>query len=173
MHFESITQDSFLFDAVKLIYESSFPPDERREFNQALFDKKEYSLLAAVDDEVFGFISFWDLGGFVFIEHIAVQKELRNHGIGSKMLGEFLNKYNTIILEVEKPQNEQQYLRIKFYEQFGFKLNTYPYSQPSYGNGKSPVNLFLMSYPKILPPAEFEKVKEKLHQSAYGLNKSI
>lgn len=169
MHFESITQDSFLFDAVKLIYESSFPPDEKREFNQALFDKKEYSLLAAVDDEVFGFISFWDLGDFVFIEHLAVQKELRNHGVGSKMLGEFLNKYKTITFEVEKPQTEQQYLRIKFYEQFGFKLNPYPYLQPSYGPGKSPVPLYLLSYPKALSSVEFTKTKQKIYAIVYGL----
>lgn len=167
MHFERITPDSFLFDAVKLIYESSFPPDEKREINQSLFDKKDYSLLAAVEDEVIGFISFWDLGTFVFIEHLAVQKELRNQGIGSKMFGDFMNTYKNIILEVEKPQTEQQYLRIKFYEQFGFKLNTHPYTQPSYGEGKSSVPLYLLSYPRALSADEFTNVRKKLYSIVY------
>ncbi|MFH1520634.1 MAG: GNAT family N-acetyltransferase [Candidatus Micrarchaeota archaeon] len=171
MYFERITPDSFLFDAVKLIYETSFPSDEKRELDLLLFDKKDYSLMAAVEDRVIGFISFWDFGTFIFIEHLAVEKELRNQGIGSKMLGEFMNKYQNIILEVEKPQNEQQYLRIKFYEQFGFKLNHYPYVQPSYGKGKSPVPLYLLTYPRPLNLDQFTNIKKKLYEIVYDNSK--
>lgn len=173
MQLERITRDSLLFDGVKQIYESSFPPEEKRELNQLLFDKKNYSLLAAVEDQVVGFISVWDLGDFVFIEHCAVRKELRVQGVETQVLAEFLNSHKFVILEVEIPKTEEQYIRTKFYEKIGFKLNLYSYLQPSYGPGKPVVHLHLMSYPEALSERDFEAIRKKIHKTVYDLRESL
>ncbi|VVC03697.1 Acetyltransferase (GNAT) domain protein [Candidatus Bilamarchaeum dharawalense] len=169
MKFERITPDSCYFDSVKKIYETSFPPEEKRDLTEKLFTNPNYSLLAVLEEDIIGFLSVWDLGNFVFIEHFAVVKELRDQGIGTKMLVQYLSDHNNVILEVEMPQTEDQYLRIKFYEKIGFKLCVYPYVQPSYGPGKPPVSLFLMSYPRTLGSDDFAAIKEKLYKTVYGL----
>jgi ribosomal protein S18 acetylase RimI-like enzyme len=169
MQLESVTIDSFWFDTVKEIYEYSFPPEERRELDSSLFGKSNYALLAAVEDEVIGFLSTWEFDNFDFIEHFAVRKELRSQGVGTKLLAEFMNNRKNIIIEVERPKSEEQYMRIKFYERMGFKLNTYDYVQPSYGPGKPPVNMHLMSYPKALSIGEYNIVKKQLYAEVYGL----
>ncbi|MFH1785072.1 MAG: GNAT family N-acetyltransferase [Candidatus Micrarchaeota archaeon] len=169
MRFERITSESFVFDAVKEIYESSFPPEEKRELNKDLFDRKNYSLLTAIEDEPVGFISVWDFGNFVFIEHFAVKKQLRDQGIGTRMLSKFLDDHPDVILEIERPKTEEQYMRIKFYKQIGFHLNNYQYVQPPYGPEKPPVNMFIMSYPKALSDNEFSNIKKRIYSTVYGI----
>ena len=61
-----------------------------------------------------------------------------------------------IILEAEAPETEMQKKRIKFYENLGFKVNSYDYTQPSYHNAQS-VPLLVLSFPKALDEKEFKE----------------
>ncbi len=163
---------SALFEGVWRIYESSFPPDERRSLEKQLplFSDERYSLLAAVEDgRAIGFISCWELAGFSFIEHIAVHEASRGRGAGTRMMEEFLPGREKVILEVEAPRTPIQKKRVAFYGKFGFVLNPQGYIQPPYGEGKKPVHLLLMSRPARLTDAGFSSARKELHLSVYGL----
>ncbi len=158
-------------------YKSSFISDERRSFEKqlAIVRNPEYHLHAAtIDNNFIGFLSSWKFDDFVFLEHFAIVETERGRGYGSDILKEFISSSKVpIILEVEKPVSTDQKRRIAFYLGFGFHLNTFDYIQPSYGDGKNPLHLLLMSYPKELDDSSFNKIRDKLHTFVYGLKTSI
>ncbi|MTI66264.1 MAG: GNAT family N-acetyltransferase [Firmicutes bacterium] len=92
---------------------------------------KRYNIKNMYDNNVLvGFCSTWDLHDFVFIEHIAIDNELRGQGYGSKLIEDILSRNKNVILEVEKPENNIAKKRIEFYKKHGFKLNLFHYEQP-------------------------------------------
>jgi GNAT superfamily N-acetyltransferase len=167
------------FREVWELYESAFPPDERRDGKRQaeLFKRPEYALLAALNEKsgaFAGFLSLWEFGGFVFIEHMAVKEPLRGSGVGTEILKSFLSSCpKNVVLETERPQSEIQKRRIAFYERLGFKLNRHDYTQPSYGQGKSPVPMFLMSYPGHIGEKEFPFLMKDIHAVVYGLKEPL
>ena len=103
----------------------------------------------------------------MFIEHIAINKELRSKGYGSKTIELIKAKYDLpIILEAEAPETGMQKKRIKFYENLGFKVNSYDYTQPSYHNAES-VPLLVLSFPKFLNENEFEEFVATTRRDVY------
>jgi ribosomal protein S18 acetylase RimI-like enzyme len=159
------------FNAVWEIYEDSFPEDERRnlEEQRKLLNNPLYNFIPIHDEEkLIGFVAIWNLNEFIFIEHLAIKKELRGNGYGTKIIEDIKSKYNkNIILEVEKPKTYEAKIRIEFYKRLGFYLNEYDYSQPSLGENKEPVPLFLMSFPENMNICEFKEIKEKLYTIVY------
>ena len=71
-----------------------------------------------------------------------------------------------IILEVEFPETEIQMKRIRFYENLGFKVNSYSYSQPSYHNAEC-VPLQILSFPEVLSKSEFDNFFIKTRKTVY------
>lgn len=138
----------------------AFPYEERRDEcdEEKCFLKKEFNFCEIIDnDESVGLVVFWLFNKFLFIEHIAINKEIRSKGYGSKTIDLIKSKYNLpIILEAEAPLTETQKKRIKFYENLGFKVNSYDYTQPSYHNAES-VPLLVLSFPKVLNENEFDE----------------
>lgn len=165
------------FKEIWTIYKSSFPFDERRSLKQQLklFKNKRYSFFAVYEiKSLVGIITLWNLNNCIFIEHLAVKRNLTGRGIGTKLLKEFISKHKkTIILEVERAKSEANKRRISFYKRLGFKLNKHLYTQPSYAKSKSPVPMFLMAYPHKISKPKFSKVREEIHTSAYGCKKAI
>ena len=160
------------------IYESSFPANERRDIalQASAMKNKSYKFYSVSENkETIALIAFWEFPSFIFLDHFAVKKASRNKGIGSKILGKFLDKNakKTIILEVERPESETAARRIGFYENFGFRLNNFSYIQPSFGKEKNPVPMLLMSCPKKLGSQEFHSVRATIHKSAYGRKKPL
>ena len=159
------------------IYESSFPSDERRDLKsqQKLMKNKSYNFIIVLKNNILvAIITDWDFGNFLFVEHLAVKGDLRGKHIGTELLKEYLAKNKQkIILEVERPETEIAAKRIKFYEKIGFELNTFDYIQPPYGKDKSPVPMFLMTYPKKISGFEFSSIREKIHIVVYGLQKPL
>ena len=79
------------------IYEYSFPTDERRgiEKQKEVLNQEEYSFSSIKDeDTVTGMIATWDFDTISFIEHIAIKKECRGKGIGTKIMKEHCEKNN-------------------------------------------------------------------------------
>ncbi len=138
----------------------AFPYEERRdECDEAkCFLKSQFNFCEITDSgESVGLIVFWVFESFLFVEHIAINKEIRSKGYGSKTIELIKTKYNLpIILEAESPETEMQKKRIKFYENLGFKVNSYDYTQPSYHNAES-VPLLVLSFPKVLNENEFDE----------------
>ena len=156
----------------KHTYESSFPEDERREFDQLLdlLDNTQFKLYEIYLNEKFsGFISVWNLTGFNFIEHFAICAKEQGKGYGTQVLNQvLLINSKPIVLEVEEPFTETARRRISFYERLNFSMNTGSYFQPPYSIGKSSVKMQLMSYPAKIEPQDFERIKAQIHDSVYG-----
>lgn len=161
-----------LFTQLFEIMEYSFPRDERRDFEDhfAEFTKPPFrSLVWEENGSIAGFMNYWQLNGFVYLEHFAVAKELRGHGLGSKLMEKLREVTNCpIVLEVEPPElSEAAAHRISFYKRLGFHLNEYEYYQPPYHKGEKPVRLMIMSAPAPLLGKEFDEVKTLIYREAY------
>lgn len=135
---------------VQEIYENSFPENERRDFAQLLeiVDKQDVELIVATDNEaVVGFYTIWDLGSFCFLEHFAVNENIRGKGYGKKIAAHiFSHNEKPTIFEVEPPVDEISKKRVLFYNNFGFTLYAdFPYRQPSYDGVKPTIPMMLMA----------------------------
>ena len=138
------------------LYNESFPPDERRELKDeehlANFIKMKggkFNAFAAKDGDLFlAFLSYWTFEGYTYIEHFAVVPEHRGKRIGALMLNHLFKEVSpNVLIEVEKPEGEEQKRRIKFYEQNGFRVREeLDYTQPAYSSDKSPVEMLLMTH---------------------------
>jgi len=159
------------------IYSGAFPDDTKRSFEKqsdVICDRKYNFCKVGFGDLFVGVFAYWDLGLFLFVEHFAVDKNLRDKGFGTDLLQDFVKcSDKLVILEVHKPDTEIDKRRIGFYERNGFKLNEFDYLQPPYENGKKAVPLFVMSYPRPLHEAEFVKIRKLLHTEVYGLDEVL
>lgn len=161
------------FDQIYDLMEQSFPKKEFRGYaeQKKLLSLPPYHMLIERNEqqEVIGFLAGWEFEHFRFIEHIAVSPTLRGGGVGKRLVRRFLAQSNLpVILEVEKPEDEQQRRRIGFYERLGFALEDYEYVQPSLRPGEPAVPLRIMSYPMRIAPLEFNKMKHTLYKEVYA-----
>lgn len=157
------------FDPVFSIMERSFPKEEYRPYpaQKALLRDPAYGIYVAKEGaRILGLAAVWELENWLFIEHLAVEPECRNGGIGAKLLQRFANKRSC--LEVEPPEGPLACRRIGFYSRNGFFFNSYPYMQPSLGQGRSPVPLFIMTSGSAATPEEFAQIKSLLYTRVYG-----
>ena len=146
--FRKITSETE-FEDIKSLYLTTFPPAERREYSglvQLLNNAECVVNLIFADHKIAGLIIVWDFQEFVFIEHFAIETELRGRGIGEKSLALITNNYHKpVILETEPPIDEMSKRRVGFYQRNGFHLLKNQYFQPSYDGIKPEVELRLMS----------------------------
>ena len=146
------------FDACWDLYNNAFPLEERRDldyFLESLDNKDFYFQALLFEQKLVGFISWWELENFLYVENFAIFPQFRGGGYGQlvlKMLKDISTK--TIILEVEHPFDIMSERRISFYERNGFILNAYEYLQPPY-RGTDTVPLLLMTYPKQIPTYDY------------------
>ena len=157
---------SLLAEAWKL-YESSFPTEERRNWNQqqAIMQLEAYHFdLVMYNHELVGILLWWEFATIRYIEHFAIQTSQRNSGFGKTCLENFIAESDVqVLLEVEKPEDSLKQRRIGFYQRLGFHLNAYDYAHPPYLEGGDFVELLLMSYPDKLREDELQTFKTKGH----------
>ena len=149
-------------------YEKTFPADERRDENQFLsLNEKPNCYIFGVknDDDLAGYVILWKCENFHFLEHFEVFEEFRNLKLGSKILSELKEKFGNLILESEPSNlNEMAERRINFYERNGFSIISEKYIQPSYGEGKNWLNLFLLSNFEV---ENISEIVEEIHALVY------
>lgn len=161
------------FDIVYNIMEKSFPEDERRTYDEQkeLLSNsayKIYVLRESITNQIQAFAAIYEFDKIVFIEHLAVNPDCRNGGIGSKFLKTLLSMTNKMIcLEVELPLNEIAARRIGFYERNNFFLNEFRYIQPSLSKGRKEVPLYIMTSGRRVTKEEFESIKNDLYEKVY------
>lgn len=161
---------------VKNVYYNSFPPEERRAWenieNLLAFDGSPYHIDAVFCDEQFiGFISWWAFADFDYVEHFAVDSSMRGHGIGTKVISHFVkDRAKPVVLEVELPENgEMAQRRIAFYLRNGFVVHDkFEYIQPSYGEGLPPVPMMLMTS-GASASVDLKYISQQLHEVVYGV----
>ncbi len=138
------------FEKMYSIMEQAFPSAERRkkESQIALLDNPLYCISVYKDKyDILAFAASWNLGSFIFIEHLAVSHALRGKGIGTQ----FLEKYKDtaplpIILEVEDTNTDIAKKRIEFYKRLGFKISDVCYIQPTLDHSNTLIPLRMMYY---------------------------
>ncbi len=161
-----------LFDEMFSLIERSFPPDERRrkEEHFAEFDSPVFRSLCLCGEKLLGFFNFWDFSDFVYLEHFAVDPELRGKGIGSGILKKVLDIHcgRRAVLEAEPPElNEIAFRRIGFYKRLGFFQNPMEYWQPPITANEPPVRLSLLSTPVLLTESEYSSIRGTIYREVY------
>lgn len=80
------------------------------------FQSERYRLICHEENNVLvGFISYWNFDNFIYIEHFAVNKDLRGRGYGFKIMEEFKSATDKIlILEIDKITDAQSAARLRF-----------------------------------------------------------
>jgi ribosomal protein S18 acetylase RimI-like enzyme len=159
---------------IENIYTKSFPIEERRPIDKMFklyedYEDKFKILLCIKNNERIGFITYWHLNNFTFIEHFAISPDYRRSGYGTKIMQLFIEKVSLpIILEVEPPSSHWDERRIIFYERLGFKLwDTIEYKQPSYHQDGKSYPMKLMSLREIDIENEDQNVIKLIHSEVY------
>ena len=133
------------------IYENSFPAHERRtwaDYARLCANEPRFvpSILCTQGHKV-GLLWYWQFAEFVYLEHFALAKEVRNQGMGGIFLDIFLKRHTNVILEVEPPETSITCRRIGFYQRHGMVLQPWVYTHPGYGQKETPHLLQLMTWP--------------------------
>ncbi len=162
--------DTADINAAEALYLASFPPEERRPWEQIADADTEPQAYGIYDaDNLFaGFITVWNFGGYVYVEHFAVDSTRRGSGIGAAAMASLRELAGVpVVLEVEPPGHPDPMVprRIAFYKRCGFALLDYDYVQPPYAPGLPSVPLCLMSTDSAIEASEIERT---LHTKVYG-----
>lgn len=157
------------FDRFYALLEASFPADEYRpyEAQKAVLARPEYQILT--NDAQDAMLTLWRFPTFAYLEHLVVAPGGRNRGLGSQLLQSLLSGLTVpLVLEAEPPETELARRRLGFYQRNGFFIHPYPYEQPPYGPGRSPVPLKVLSNAPM-NPEEFRTVRDTLYRQVYGV----
>ena len=174
---ERINTSDKRYSFVESLLQTSFPEVERRDNadqrevtdNNTLFTPYIITDNDRPDVNI-GLITIWSFGDFCYVEHLATSPEVRNHGYGARIMEALKEKVNcTIVLEVEKPEDEMSIRRIKFYERCGFKLCYKDYIQPAYRKGGETIPLYIMFYGAESIDEDFDKIKTSIYRNVYNV----
>lgn len=175
-HLYATTQNELRYDEIaRQIYETSFPEDERRNFDllKALDGKYDFDFFVIADKQAnaIGIISLWSFKEFIYIEHFAIQQNERGKGIGSSVLSSLANKYSKpILLEVELPEDDLAKRRIAFYQRHGFAVQPYDYTQPAYDKTKQSLPMIVMIKADFeITKRFFDSAIATIYKEVYGL----
>ena len=161
------------FKRLWLLYNTSFPEDERRSLleHELVMDDPRFHFSAIRRKGVtVGLLAYWLLHDMFFIEHFAICPESRSAGIGGKVI-EQLQYYadRKIVLDVE-PKNDSTdtYRRVRFYEKHGFRYCPKPVVLPSYWFAK-PIASNLMVWSSNKTNLTQRKIVEDIRKSIYSI----
>lgn len=167
---------------VKRLYTDAFPIEERRPWD-ALIDKlsdsgSHFHIMAIYSrGHLSGFISWWEMNDFRYIEHFAVDTRLRGSGIGAKAITRFVTQGSPVILEVEPADTGLMAARrINFYKRCGFTPHPgFPYIQPPYAPGLPSMPLMLMTAKASgrHPDIDLPEAATRIHTLVYNHPHSI
>ncbi|MBX3063107.1 MAG: GNAT family N-acetyltransferase [Anaerolineae bacterium] len=140
------------------IYEDNFPPEERKPFELIAkgIQAGKYYAFVAVETQAeattasvaaFAFLLLLDTAPVLFLEYIAVDKNLHSKGLGTQLFKSIESSLQqegnitAIVWEVEPlltdDPTDQRVRRVKFYHQLGAILitNSESYCMPDYESG--------------------------------------
>lgn len=156
------------FEKAWKLYLDSFPEIERRtlEEQEEILTDKNFKMTCYVEDEVLiSIVFYWKISSYTFLEHFAVNSELRGQSFGSKILQKFINDKKNIVLEIEPIVDEITQKRLKFYKKFGFVVNTHEHLQIPFRESAKELKLLLMSQEKTLSQQEYKVFYESMKKS--------
>lgn len=169
MEFLAITSpEDYRINQIYHSYSTTFPEDERRnwdQFIQLLSHSKAKIISVLHESNPIGYLIIWELSHYIFVEHFEVFAEFRNQKLGSHITSYLFQNYPRIVLEIEPEHiNEDAKRRYSFYQKNHFRLIDEMYVQPSYGEGKKPLNLWLLAN---YSPEVLKEVKNEIYDVVY------
>nr|DAQ80015.1 MAG TPA: acetyltransferase domain containing protein [Caudoviricetes sp.] len=163
---------------LRLIYEESFPIEERRPWGQ-LFGMSQWEHIAwliRLDETPIGFAVGWELPSAHYFEYLVIDPAYRGQGLGAKVIEMLSYKYDDeypVVLECEpagySPMAER---RLAFYARMGLHPLPFDYLQPPYGEGLPWVDLHLLSNRAIEPPS-FAQIRDEIYRYVYKVSSTI
>ncbi len=160
------------WEMVLSLYENAFPYCERREasaFAAALEDERFHCMLIHDDDETpVGFLTWWDAGTYLYLEHFATLPAVRGRGYGRAVLDIMKQTGRLLVLEAELPEDELTRRRVGFYTRAGFITNPHRHLQPPYHADKVILEMRLMTYPRAVSVAEYDGIYRYIWQVVSG-----
>lgn len=174
MNILRINSKNKYFNDVIGLYQTAFPPDERRseaDFKRIADQEPRFNIDVFTDDNgaFLGFLTSWEWNDFRYGEHFAIAPEKRCGGIGGEALRWFLKADSRpLIIEVEPPVDEMARRRINFYTRNGLRLHAdIDYIQPPYGPQRNAIELKLMTFGDITLAAGDSHIR-RIHSNVYG-----
>ena len=159
------------FPALYELMRQSFPTAEIRTYEGelALLAREDYRVLAVMqEDAIQAFIAEWQLDGFCFVEHFAVNPNTRGQGIGTDVFGTYLEQADCpVVIEVEDVDTKEATRRIAFYERLHLRLSEIRYPQPKLRAGGEPVPLRMMVYPDAVTEDALQRMQEQILFTVY------
>ena len=165
IHRITSTGDALFTEAMRL-YAESFPAHEQREApsQRRILGESAYHFNAVCDNgEFIGEALCWEVGEFLYIEHLCVLPSMRNRGYGQKILDALRN--TPLILEIDPPVDAISMRRKGFYERCGFVANPYRHVHPPYHKGNHGHELVVMSRPRMLTDGEYDRFRRYLQDT--------
>ena len=86
------------------LFEEAFPEQERPPFSSLRHRDagKFHFLVAENGDDPVGILTYWTFDDLVYVEHFAIDEELRNQGLGKAVFLNFLSQQTEqVVLEVD------------------------------------------------------------------------
>lgn len=180
--FRTMLPGDSLYTVMEELIVQAFPPQERRDLEKIAQlaienDRFKVAIIGEVTPGAFkpiGFMNYWLLDGFVYIEHLATLPGQRNKGWGTIIMQAFSSQmHEPIVLEVEPPTDELTQRRIGFYKRCGFDLwQDCAYVQPPYAPDLPAVELLLMVKGHLDKEASFHHVEKQLYGQVYGVREA-
>ncbi|WP_261510985.1 GNAT family N-acetyltransferase [Chryseobacterium paludis] len=169
MEFLPITSsEDYRIKDIYYSYSTTFPEDERRDWDQfvKLFTNPNVKVISVLhESKAIGYLIIWELSTYTFVEHFEVFAEFRSQKLGSHITGYLFKNYPRIVLEIEPDHlGDDAKRRYSFYQKNGFSLIDEMYVQPSYGEGKHPLDLWLLAN---YSPEDLKKIKEEIYDIVY------
>jgi len=148
----SLTPTSPHLCAAREIYEESFPPCERVAFDDLLNSLEISAYL--LDGDVVGMGGGYSAGKYWYSSYLAVRRDLRNRGLGARIIEAALRLLGGEILfsveapDANAPDDDIRRRRIRLYERHGARLtqwshtvNGVQYLSMAFGLGDTPAEL--------------------------------
>lgn len=159
---------------IEKLYIESFPRNERRpvlEMHHLMKEEDRFNvfLLETKENIRIGFVTYWNLDNFIFIDHFAISSDKRSGGYGQKAIQELIKQTSLpLVGEIELPTvSELAAKRVKFYKKQGFQIWEFPYEQPPYEEGFDPIPMLVITYRDLNFPFNFEVVRNTIYAGVY------
>lgn len=164
LHF--LTPASPFLEQARQLYIQAFPACERRDGENMIPESPLFRPAVLREGQAFcGILFYWEGPELLFLEHFAIAPQKRNAGLGAKALALLKELGKPIVLEIEPPEDALTCRRKGFYGRSGFRENPWQHIQPKYRFGDAGLPLALLSYPKPLTEAEWQRFEAFLEEN--------
>lgn len=162
------------FETFYSCLESDFHVAEYRtkQSQQQLLYNNIYTLYNVVQDNtIVGYISCWNLDGFVYIEHFVILPQYRSLGIGGKVISLLMSQHNIVLEAEQSTVSPQAVRRQQFYLKLGLIIQPAKYLQCPLREDSDymPLDLYCS---KLLNDTDYNNVVDQLLTNVYKTTRS-